>query len=228
MTSLHAVAQSANITTEVKGRLTIIRASHQPSVVKVPLSIRAQLTVTLVEPMVNPEQWLEERKVTNRAVPVLMTMPVVSKGIAPKSAGLVVHPFTEAPPTVLIHRTHGTRWMTPLGNILEYEVQQRLQVETKGGHQTCIIGIPDIVTSDKIIEIKRWKGWMSAMGQLLAYSDYFPDRQLQVHFFGSRPNKAKIAEILRVLGNRGIIASEEVFSKGTRVTLMLSDTQTQE
>jgi hypothetical protein len=66
----------------------------------------------------------------------------------------------------------------------EAKIQKRLELELGGEHKSCPTGIADIVTDTELIEIKRWNNWKYALGQLIAYSPYFPNRQLRCHFYG--------------------------------------------
>lgn len=68
--------------------------------------------------------------------------------------------------------------------ITEYDVQNKLERELGCGHRKCNAGIIDIFTPTTIIEIKNWKQWKNALGQIFAYSYDFPDKDKRVHFFG--------------------------------------------
>lgn len=47
------------------------------------------------------------------------------------------------------------------------------------------VGRPDIVTLDEVIEVKPAKQWKAALGQVLAYSYYFPDLSRRLHLIGA-------------------------------------------
>ena len=53
----------------------------------------------------------------------------------------------------------------------------------------CKAGIADIVSDDLLIEIKNWKYWKQAVGQIMVYSVYFPGRAKRLHLFGVRPDQ---------------------------------------
>lgn len=76
--------------------------------------------------------------------------------------------------------------MTKRGKI-EIEIQKKMEVETGGKHEICPAGIADIVTEKEVIEIKNWKQWKYAIGQLIVYGKYFPNRHLRCHLFGKKP-----------------------------------------
>lgn len=46
------------------------------------------------------------------------------------------------------------------------------------------IGRIDLLTDEYLIEIKHISGWKSALGQVLAYSDFYPDHVKKVVLFG--------------------------------------------
>lgn len=49
----------------------------------------------------------------------------------------------------------------------------------------CRHGVVDIVSTDAIIEIKHASKYLHALGQVLGYSESFPDKTARVHLFGS-------------------------------------------
>jgi hypothetical protein len=46
------------------------------------------------------------------------------------------------------------------------------------------VGYIDIVSDSHIIEIKRVSLWKSALGQILCYAIYFPEKKKQIYLFG--------------------------------------------
>lgn len=62
-----------------------------------------------------------------------------------------------------------------------------MEKELHATHQTCAAGRVDPATETELIEIKEWKYWKYALGQLLAYSAYFPGKQMRCHFYGKKP-----------------------------------------
>lgn len=71
--------------------------------------------------------------------------------------------------------------------IKEVKIQRKMEKELGGKHQACLAGVADIVTEKEVIEIKKWKNWKEALGQILAYKLFFPDKSPKVHFFGKFP-----------------------------------------
>ena len=86
----------------------------------------------------------------------------------------------------------------------ECHVQLKLERELGYGHMKCNSGIIDIFTPTTIIEIKKWKSWKEALGQLYCYSYDFPDRDKRVHFFGKLPNIKTLIYIICVFMSHNI------------------------
>lgn len=66
----------------------------------------------------------------------------------------------------------------------EAEIQAKLEKIFGKGHQRCPAGVADIVTDKLLIEIKHVQNWSNSIGQILKYSDHFPNRRLIVYLFG--------------------------------------------
>lgn len=81
--------------------------------------------------------------------------------------------------------------------ITERHFQKQLQARIGYGHKRLPSGITDITTPTKHIEIKNWRQWKFALGQLLAYDYYDKKDRLEVHMFGDYPEKNK--EIARAV-----------------------------
>lgn len=60
------------------------------------------------------------------------------------------------------------------------------------------VGRIDVLTDTELIEVKNSKDWKSALGQVMAYSVYHPDKTKRIHLIGL-PNKA--AEAICKLNN---------------------------
>jgi len=96
-------------------------------------------------------------------------------------------------------------------HIVEEDVQKKLEKKYGCGHQNTPAGIIDILDTKNhmIIEVKHWKGWHHAMGQLFAYQYYYPKYMLKAHFFGPIPSEEKKIVILTVLAHHKIAVSWE-------------------
>ena len=79
--------------------------------------------------------------------------------------------------------------------------QRKLEELIGGGHAKTRYGEIDILTDTTIYEIKAWKTYKNALGQLLFYAKDYPDRQLAKIFFGrcdlSQKKKKELLEDLR-------------------------------
>jgi hypothetical protein len=74
----------------------------------------------------------------------------------------------------------------------------------KGSQKACLLGQVDIVNDYLLVEIKSWSNYRDALGQIMVYSHYFPDRVKMIIYFGEQPENA--AEIKNIAENNGIIA----------------------
>jgi|SRR5579885_203061 len=83
----------------------------------------------------------------------------------------------------------------------ERRIQKKLEKQLNGGHRTTPIGIIDIITDEQggvLCEIKHWDCWKHALGQLLAYSWYYPKHMLRMHLFGEIPSEEKRLIIINI------------------------------
>ena len=111
--------------------------------------------------------------------------------------------------TTMFRKT-SDRFSLRKSKVREIEIQKRLELETGGGHQSCPTGIPDIVSDDSLIEIKTWRDYKYAFGQLLLYRKYFPGRQPRIHFFGKRITNLKaLKDIYEAAKEQNIVITEE-------------------
>lgn len=63
-----------------------------------------------------------------------------------------------------------------------------LKLAKKLNGQTEVItlaGVIDILTSTELIEVKNFRNWKAALGQVLVYGDYYPSHQMRIHLFGT-------------------------------------------
>lgn len=86
----------------------------------------------------------------------------------------------------------------------EEVVQKKLEKSLGGGHQQTDAGIIDILTETEIVEIKEWKNWKEAIGQLIAYGHYYPNHQKRMHLFGETPNEKLRAVIFTICAENRI------------------------
>lgn len=69
--------------------------------------------------------------------------------------------------------------------------QMLLEQFLGGGHKHLSCGITDVTTDECHAEIKEWKNWKEAIGQLGCYNKVDPRNRLELYFFGSISKKAK-------------------------------------
>lgn len=85
---------------------------------------------------------------------------------------------------------------------LELEKTYQEQLHRKlGGQREVIVycGRIDLLTADRIIEVKRSENWMAAIGQVLAYSTCVPGKPV-IALFGSRQWQAQTEHVCKRLG----------------------------
>ena len=87
----------------------------------------------------------------------------------------------------------------------EIYYQELLERELGGKHlHIAGVGITDITTPDAHIEIKRWRQWKEALGQLTAYQNAVPRRLSCVYFFGPRPGLKSLTAIADCMMKAGV------------------------
>jgi len=73
---------------------------------------------------------------------------------------------------------------------IEKQVRDRLQVALGGLIEVITpIGRIDLLTDTEIIEVKVVNDWKAGMGQVLAYSAYFPSHEKRLHLFHQKGGK---------------------------------------
>jgi hypothetical protein len=69
----------------------------------------------------------------------------------------------------------------------EKEVQLELQLDEGGAMEVaCEYGVVDLLTDDEVIEVKEVHLWKHALGQIMAYSDCFPEHAARIHLFSDQ------------------------------------------
>lgn len=71
------------------------------------------------------------------------------------------------------------------------------------------VGRIDLLTNTEIIEVKRVADWKSAMGQVLAYANFYPEHTKRIHLFGL---VAPSADALAICSQMGIVVTIEEVS----------------
>ena len=91
----------------------------------------------------------------------------------------------------------------------EKKVRDKLHKRLGGEIEVrCLAGSIDLLTSLEIIEVKQVKGWKSALGQLLTYSDYYPSHAKRIHLFGET-QESYLAMIEKHCNKYGVLVTWE-------------------
>jgi hypothetical protein len=85
---------------------------------------------------------------------------------------------------------------------LEITYQKYLEIKFGASHGRNAHGISDIETDDSIIEIKHWKNYKSAIGQLECYSDATRHKRKILYLFGQKPKDIKF--VIRICQDKHI------------------------
>lgn len=95
----------------------------------------------------------------------------------------------------------------------EQQVRDRLQSELGGQTEVITaVGRIDLLTNTQIIEVKGFSEWKSALGQILAYSAFFPTHQKRIHLFGNEIQLIKLPSIEFACLSFDILVTGEVVS----------------
>jgi hypothetical protein len=91
----------------------------------------------------------------------------------------------------------------------EYQVVKRLETELGGQMEVVTaVGRIDLLTNTEVIEVKEVSDWKAALGQILAYSSFFPEHIKRIHLFGDcTPEKKQV--ISSTVLSFGVIATFE-------------------
>jgi hypothetical protein len=95
-------------------------------------------------------------------------------------------------------RTHNKH-----GRKLERYYQVIVEKLCGGSHERLKCGITDITTKDLHVEIKEWKQWKTALGQLEAYNVMKWKPKRYVVLFGKPPRK-NLTTICEIFQSKGI------------------------
>ncbi|MCT7313016.1 hypothetical protein N5J06_18745 [Ralstonia sp. CHL-2022] len=88
----------------------------------------------------------------------------------------------------------------PEGGARECAVRDMLAVAEPDGQieVRTPVGFIDFLLPTAIVEVKEVNKWKHAVGQVLAYSTYYPDRTKAIHLYGPHGQIANSEECLRV------------------------------
>lgn len=103
-------------------------------------------------------------------------------------------------------------YINPVVNRVENKIRDRLHV-TLGGlvEVNTPAGRIDLLTQTEVIEVKYIKDWKAALGQVLAYSGFYPQHLKRLHLFGSTKDLKILPHVeAAVLSFSVRVTSEEV------------------
>lgn len=85
-----------------------------------------------------------------------------------------------------------TDFPLPATNNPEQQVRDRLQQQLGGEVEvSTAAGRIDLLTNTELIEVKKFDDWKSALGQVLAYFQFFPKHQKRLHLFYDKPKRSQ-------------------------------------
>ena len=105
--------------------------------------------------------------------------------------------------------------MARCGSVIksEIECQSIFEKELNSTYAMCPAGQIDILSNEELIEIKQWKYWKTALGQVFAYGFYYPTHKKRVHFYGVIPFEDTKNMIIEIFKNYNIQVTYEVTEK---------------
>jgi hypothetical protein len=88
----------------------------------------------------------------------------------------------------------------PEGYMLECGIQDMLSVCHPDGHAEVYtpVGFVDLLLPSAVVEIKSFIRWKHALGQVLAYSTYYPDYAKIIHLYVRGDQNPKLEHPLRI------------------------------
>ncbi len=106
---------------------------------------------------------------------------------------------------------HGQKFNTTknIKKCIEKKIQSKLAKQEGGTVEVPTpVGRIDVLTSTQIIEVKEWRRWKEALGQILSYAEYYPDRERRVHLFGC-PTDVEVFQIETIFKKYEILTTWE-------------------
>ncbi|WP_141684887.1 hypothetical protein [Burkholderia stabilis] len=89
---------------------------------------------------------------------------------------------------------------------LECAVRDVLSVRNPAGQAEVHtrVGYVDLLLPTAVIEVKSFVKWKHALGQVLAYSSYYPDRRKIIHLYIPGAQRPELAEQLKICAEFGV------------------------
>ncbi len=94
-------------------------------------------------------------------------------------------------------------WMLKPCNICnEHNIVLKLNNKLNGQLEVNTqCGKIDIITDTEIIEVKEYKLWKHALGQILVYGYYYPNKNKRIHLFNCENNNMNIIKTIYIIHN---------------------------
>lgn len=90
----------------------------------------------------------------------------------------------------------------------EHEIRNKLASTCNGKIEIKTpVGYIDVLSNKYIIEVKEISNWKHAVGQLLCYAQYYPDKIKRIQLFGEHCEEKET--IIKICKNLGIVVSFE-------------------
>ncbi len=93
--------------------------------------------------------------------------------------------------------------------------QRFLQKKLGASHKVTLYGTTDITTETQHIEIKKWKDYKHALGQLISYN-HKDNKEIIAAFFGEYNNKEKI---IKLFNEKNIIVWDLIINEETEIII---------
>jgi hypothetical protein len=84
----------------------------------------------------------------------------------------------------------------------ELSIVDKMNINLNGQREVITpCGRIDILTKEQIIEVKEYKGWKAALGQILVYGNFYPEHQKRIHLFNILKNNIEL-DIIKEIYNK--------------------------
>lgn len=81
---------------------------------------------------------------------------------------------------------------------VETVVRNQIAASWRGNTEVkCLCGYVDVVTEEAVIEVKHWRQWKHALGQVLAYGYCFPEKSKRIVLFCTAAENATASAMIK-------------------------------
>ena len=128
-----------------------------------------------------------EKKINNKSF-------IIKENIDNKLRGTYVHEKLMNPIIEFIMKSRNIQRELNIVDKMNIDLNGQREVNTPCGRI-------DILTKEQIIEVKEYKGWKAALGQILVYSNFYPEHQKRIHLFNIFKNNIEL-DIIKEIYNK--------------------------